>query len=256
MVVYAQDAMIERCNEAHDALSPRLICVTHTPLHAKREDSMKTGNSISGRALVVVAHPDDEILWAGGTILMNPRVEWRIVSLCRADDGDRAPKFHRVLDELDASGTMGNMDDSAEQQPLEPEKVISAVSAVVDLQSHYDYVLSHSPLGEYTRHLRHEETGSAVAFLWERGELRTNNLWLFAYEDGERAYLPRAIKDAHRLSMLPQDVWESKLRIITELYGFPKSSFEAQTAPKIEGFWCFASPERLIKWRKQRSGQK
>ena len=36
------------------------------------------------QAAVVVAHPDDEILWCGGYILTHPEFHWRIVSLCRA----------------------------------------------------------------------------------------------------------------------------------------------------------------------------
>jgi len=48
------------------------------------------------RAAVVVAHPDDEILWCGGYILAHPEFHWRVVTLCRASDTDRAPKFRRV----------------------------------------------------------------------------------------------------------------------------------------------------------------
>jgi hypothetical protein len=47
------------------------------------------------RAAVVVAHPDDETLWCGGYILTHPEFLWRIVTLCRAQDSDRAPKFRR-----------------------------------------------------------------------------------------------------------------------------------------------------------------
>ena len=56
------------------------------------------------QAAVVVAHPDDEILWCGGYILNHPEFHWRIVTLCRAEDSDRAPKFSQVLQELGADG--------------------------------------------------------------------------------------------------------------------------------------------------------
>jgi hypothetical protein len=42
-------------------------------------------------ALVIVAHPDDEILWTGGTMLLCPETQWVVVALCRRNDSDRAP---------------------------------------------------------------------------------------------------------------------------------------------------------------------
>ena len=54
------------------------------------------------RAAVVVAHPDDETLWCGGYMLSHPELHWRIVTLCRASDPDRAPKFSRVLERFGA----------------------------------------------------------------------------------------------------------------------------------------------------------
>jgi LmbE family N-acetylglucosaminyl deacetylase len=42
------------------------------------------------RAAVVVAHPDGETLWCGGYILSHWDSLWRIVTLCRAADPDRA----------------------------------------------------------------------------------------------------------------------------------------------------------------------
>ena len=45
------------------------------------------------RAVVIVAHPDDETIWMGGFILDNPDYNWTILSLCRASDTDCAPKF-------------------------------------------------------------------------------------------------------------------------------------------------------------------
>ncbi len=67
--------------------------------------------------------------------------------------------------------------------------------------------MTHAPWGEYTRHLRHEETARAVIALWAQGEIRANSLWLFAYEDGGRAYPPRAAGGAHvRFTSLPARV--------------------------------------------------
>ena len=82
---------------------------------------------IRKNAAVIVAHPDDELLWAGGTILSRRQWSWHVVSLCRASDADRAPKFHRVLARLGAVGAMGDLDDGPEQNPLDDARVREVV---------------------------------------------------------------------------------------------------------------------------------
>ena len=75
------------------------------------------------RAAVIVAHPDDEILWMGGFLLMNAEYQWKVVTLCRGKDPDRAPKFSKVMKYIGAIGTMGDLDDGPDQCPLLREKV-------------------------------------------------------------------------------------------------------------------------------------
>jgi hypothetical protein len=62
-------------------------------------------------------------------------------------------------------------------------------------------------------------------------------VWMFAYEDGAKKYLPRAIPDADIHFRLPQNIWEQKYEVIHSLYGFAEDSFEARTTPREEAFW-------------------
>ena len=198
------------------------------------------------RAAVVVAHPDDETLWCGGYVLTHPEYIWRIVTLCRASDPDRAPRFQRILQRLGAEGEMADLDDGSDQVALPVEQVQETTARLL-AGSTYNLVLTHGPTGEYTRHRRHAECCQAVVELWRSGRLDTRRLWLFAYEDGDRAYLPRVRQDADRREVLTDGVWLEKRRMITDLYGFGPESWEARTTPREEGFWCFDSAEATVK---------
>jgi LmbE family N-acetylglucosaminyl deacetylase len=190
---------------------------------------------------VIVAHPDDETLWAGGMLLSNPEWECFVVCLCRGSDADRAPKFYKALQILNAKGTMGDLDDGPDQKPLSDETIESAILNLLP-QNHFDLIITHSPNGEYTRHIRHEETGRAVSLLCESGKIPASELWTFAYEDGNKNYYPLAVQNAAIYTTLSRTIWQKKYRLITETYGFEKDSWEAKTTPLAEAFWKFPYP--------------
>lgn len=205
------------------------------------------------RAAVVVAHPDDETLWCGGYILTHPEFLWRIVTLCRGVDPDRAPRFRRVLQRLGAEGEMADLDDGPDQTPLPVEQVRETAARLLAGTS-YHLILTHGPMGEYTRHRRHEECCRGVVELWRSGRIDTRRMCLFAYEDGGRAYLPRVRGDADRRDILTDAVWLEKRRLITDIYGFQPDSWEARSTPREEGFWCFDSAQAAVE-RAAVSGQ-
>jgi LmbE family N-acetylglucosaminyl deacetylase len=208
----------------------------------------------SAAIALVVAHPDDETLWAGGTILMHPYWDWYIITLCRANDPDRAPRFYKVMEILHTKGDMGDLDDGPGQDQLDEELVQNTVLQLLPDRK-FDLLITHDPAGEYTRHIRHEETSRAVINLWHDQKISATELRTFAYEDGGRSYYPTPVKYAGIFVGLPEDIWKKKYQIITETYGFEKNGFEAQTTPRAEAFWQFSSPDMARQWLKKRGNK-
>lgn len=202
---------------------------------------------ITKTVALIIAHPDDETLWAGGTILSHPTWKFFVVCLCRASDTDRAPKFYKALKILNSEGIMGDLDDGPDQRPLEEKKVESNILKLLPMK-HYDLIISHNISGEYTRHIRHEEISSAVIQLWNAGKIETNELWTFAYEDDNKKYFPRPIENDTIYEKLTKRIWLRKYSIITETYGYNKNSWEAETTPHAEAFWQFTDPAIAKKW--------
>jgi LmbE family N-acetylglucosaminyl deacetylase len=196
---------------------------------------------------VIVAHPDDETLWAGGTILSHPSWKWFIVCLCRRSDTERAPRFYKALKVLKSEGIIGDLDDGPEQKPLDEKEVERAILDLLP-PKHFDLIISHNTTGEYTRHVRHEEASKAVIKLWHAGKISTNELWTFAYEDGNMEYYPRPVENAPIYRTLTKRIWVRKYSLITETYGFEKNSFEAKTIPMAESFWQFTNSYDAQKW--------
>jgi len=142
---------------------------------------------------------------------------------------------------------MGDLDDGPDQKPLDENELEETIMKLLP-PYHFDLIISHDPGGEYTRHHRHEEAGKAVINLWHEGRIYTNELWTFAYEDGNKEYYPRPIKTASSYFLLTEQIWQKKYSIITTTYGFNNDSFEANTTPKAESFWQFTDPYDARKW--------
>jgi LmbE family N-acetylglucosaminyl deacetylase len=204
---------------------------------------------------IIVAHPDDETLWAGGTILSHPAWNCFIISLCRGNDTNRAPRFYEALKILKSEGIMGDMDDGPNQVPLNIKDVEEAILSLLP-PKHFDLIISHNPSGEYTRHIRHEEVGEAVINLWNSDKILTSEIRLFAYEDGQKTYYPKAVQNAAFYFPLTKRIWQRKFNIITKTYGFDKESWEAKTSPVAEAFWRFTHPFIAKKWLNQIKNEK
>lgn len=183
----------------------------------------------------MVAHPDDEIIWMGGLIIRHQKWDWNIISLCRASDSDRKPRFLQAAKELGASAHIFDIDDSPILAALSPDlhELKESISSVALFNP--DIIFTHGEKGEYTRHQRHEQTHRAVREMADSGTLKGERLF-FAYDDCNGKRLPAPSKDADILLNLQDDEYAEKRRIIHDIYGFGYDSFEYNACGQTEAY--------------------
>lgn len=182
-------------------------------------------------------------------MLLRPEWDLHVITLCRGSDLERRFNFHEAMVRLGVStSSMGDLDDGPEQEPLSDGAVQGAIESQL-VERYFDLVITHGLSGEYTRHRRHEEVSRAVVALWRSGRVTCQQLWMFAYADSGSGTCPTAVRDAHLVVQLPQDVLQAKRSIISSAYQFGLHSWEARCMPTREAFWCFDDLFSLDAWR-------
>ncbi|MBK8230302.1 MAG: glycosyltransferase [Candidatus Eisenbacteria bacterium] len=132
---------------------------------------------------LITAHPDDELLWAGGLILAHPWHRWRIVCATGSESDPRGIELQSVAAHLGAELTLLGLPDRADvdlEALLAPQLNPMAVEG--------DLLLCHGAAGEYG-HPHHRAVHRAVS-AWHLRNDCPIPLWTFAPAEGESFALP------------------------------------------------------------------
>ena len=117
------------------------------------------------QALLVVAHPDDELLWFGGTILSHRDYDWTIACVTYSDQTARGRDFLQVCRELGARGMLLGLEDAP--AALLDEEALEGKLRQLAAQNQWHVVFTHNANGEYG-HPHHRQVSRIVRMLWGR----------------------------------------------------------------------------------------
>lgn len=188
------------------------------------------------KGLIIIAHPDDETIWLGGVLMMNPKIDWTVLCLARSEDPDRGPKFIRVAEKLGFKYFHENLDDLGEISFIkhceDTKKIIRKhIGSAV-----FDFVITHGQNGEYG-HRDHKSIHEAVKDLAQRSILKADYiLFLHMWQPKRRTPLliPRINPDL--AINVPAKILEAKKDIMEKIYGYNRDGIDTSYCTKVEAF--------------------
>lgn len=202
-------------------------------------EKMKTEDLKS--VAIIVSHPDEETLWAGGTILSHPLWNCFVVCLSKANDPELAPRFYNALKVLKAEGAMGNLDelDEIDDSKSINEKELERTIIQLLPNTHFDLIITHNSVEANTNNQQHEAVNKAVTKLWEAGIIAADELWTFANGEENMMHYAKPIEEHEIQEELSKKIWSRKYNIITRIFGYNEKSWQARTTPSTETFWKY-----------------
>ncbi len=194
---------------------------------------------------VIVARPGDETLLAGGTMMLHSGTNWTVLALCGKSQTELAEKFGKAVEQLGASGQMGDFESGAEKAPSDYSVQKTMLSLL--FSERFDVIITHSLWGESEQDVMTELVAKRVLALTGTSRLIVKQVWQFAYELGREGPALVPVKEADIQIEVPEQMWQKKHDIITKTYGYSPESPEAQNIVHKEAFWLLGQRKKSKK---------
>ena len=185
--------------------------------------------------VVIVAQPGDEVLWAGGTILLHSETNWTILSLCGGQNSDLKTRFIKAAETFGAEPIIGDFQIDTEELPsqFQVQKEIGKLM----FSERFDVIVTHAVWGEYQHIEMASIAAKSVLNMTRTGQFVAKQTLQFAYEKKQENPLITPVQDADITLELDKDIIEKKFEIITDIYGFSQDTLEVKSISDIETFW-------------------
>jgi len=186
------------------------------------------------KAIAIVAHPDDEIIFMGGAIMKNPQIDWMVFSLCRASDKDREPKFWRVCKRNRVKGIIADLEDEDKMSVKQSLPIIEKLIKDNLKSKRYDYIFTHGANGEYG-HKRHVGVHQSVKKLIKNKFLKPEAVFYFNYKRTGRKKIEAKSGTNCQLRLSKKEL-QTKREIVGHIYGYAMDGIDVGFCTNPETF--------------------